>query len=129
VCHRTEASLQDRHICLQHSQHGTQEEIVAEKFEDKKINEALDLLNELAKEKKAELRGMVSEKYSHLKSALEGASGRAGEEARDTFTHGEETVKEFVSAIDESVHKNPWAYLGGTALGFLIIGHLLARRK
>ena len=43
---------------------------MAEKFEDKKINEALDLLNELAKEKKAELQGMVSEKYSHLKSAL-----------------------------------------------------------
>jgi ElaB/YqjD/DUF883 family membrane-anchored ribosome-binding protein len=102
---------------------------VAEKFEDKRINEALDLLNELAKEKKAELQGMVSEKYSHLKSVLEGASGRMGEEVRDTIAHGEETVREFASAIDESVHKNPWAYLGGTALGFLIIGHLLGRHK
>jgi ElaB/YqjD/DUF883 family membrane-anchored ribosome-binding protein len=69
----------------------------------------------------------VSEKYSHLKSALEGASGRAGQELRDDIAHGEETVRQFASSIDESVHKNPWAYLGGTALGFLIIGHLLGR--
>jgi hypothetical protein len=43
---------------------------MAEKFQDKKINEALDLLNELAREKKAKLQGMVSEKHSYLKSAL-----------------------------------------------------------
>jgi ElaB/YqjD/DUF883 family membrane-anchored ribosome-binding protein len=129
VRHRTELSANLRHIVPSalNSRQGPQEDVVAEKFEDKRINEALDLLNELAKEKKAELQGMVSEKYSHLKSALEGASGRAGQELRDDIAHGEETVRQFASSIDESVHKNPWAYLGGTALGFLIIGHLLGR--
>lgn len=102
---------------------------MAEKIEDKKINEALDLLNELAKEKKAELQGMVSEKYSHLKSALGGASERFQDHARETLAQGEEKVKEFASSIDKDVHKNPWPYLGGTALGFLILGLLLNRHK
>ena len=79
---------------------------MAEKFEDKRINEALDLLNELAKEKKAELQGMVSEKYSHLKSVLEGASGRMGEEVRDTIAHGEETVMGRRITIDSATMLN-----------------------
>jgi ElaB/YqjD/DUF883 family membrane-anchored ribosome-binding protein len=106
-----------------------EEKKMADKIEDKKINEALDLLNELAKEKKAELQGMVSEKYNHLKSVLGGASERLQHQAKAGLERGEETVKEFASTIDKSVHENPWPYLGGTALGFFILGLLLNRHK
>ena len=102
---------------------------MADKIEDKKINEALDLLNELAKEKKAELQGMMSEKYSHLKSVLGGASERLQHQVKAGLEQGEETVKEFASTIDKSVHENPWPYLGSTALGFFILGLFLNRHK
>jgi ElaB/YqjD/DUF883 family membrane-anchored ribosome-binding protein len=102
---------------------------VAEKFEDKRINDALELLNELAKEKKAELRGMISEKYKNLSSALGGSAEELGNQARAAFAEGEAKAREFASQIDENVHKNPWPYLGGTALGFLILGMFLARPK
>lgn len=102
---------------------------MAKEYDEKKINEALELLDELAKEKKSELLGMVSEKYGHLRSAIRGASGKMQDQAREAIAEGEETVKEFASKIDSDLHKNPWPYLGGTALGFLIIGILLGKPK
>lgn len=102
---------------------------MAKEYDDKKIGEALELLDELAREKKSELLGMISEKYSHLKSAMKGTAGKMQDQAHATIAQGEETVREFASKIDGDVHKNPWPYLGGTALGFLIIGILLGRPK
>lgn len=98
---------------------------MAEKLNDKKIDEALELLDELARDKKAELLGMIEEKYGNLRSALGGAEGRAHE----AYAQAEEKVKEVATTIDEKVHKNPWPWLGGTALGFLILGLLLGRPK
>ena len=102
---------------------------MAGKFEDKRINEALELLNEVAKEKSAELQNMVSDKYGNLKSALGGLSEKLQHEANETFAKGKEEVEELASKVNESLHKNPWPYLGGTALGFLILGLLLGRPK
>jgi ElaB/YqjD/DUF883 family membrane-anchored ribosome-binding protein len=99
------------------------------KFEDKKIAEALELLNEFARDKKAELRDMVSEKYSSLNSALGGAAEELQDQARETWAQDEEEVRGFSSKMDEKVHKNPWPYLCGTALGFLILGVFLNRPK
>jgi ElaB/YqjD/DUF883 family membrane-anchored ribosome-binding protein len=102
---------------------------MADKASDKKIDEALELLNEMAREKRSELRGMVSEKYSHLKAALGGNAEDIEDQTREALARGEEKLTEFTSRIDENVHKNPWPYLGGTALGFLILGILLGRPK
>ena len=96
---------------------------------DDKTKEALDVLNEFAKDKKAEFQGMLSEKYSHLKSAFGEASGKLYGQARETFAHGEEAAKGFASAVDKDVRKNPWPYIGGTAAAFLVLGLLLRGHK
>jgi ElaB/YqjD/DUF883 family membrane-anchored ribosome-binding protein len=98
-------------------------------FDDKRINEALELLNEVAREKKADLQEMVSEKYESLKSAFGGIAEKLQNEARETYEQGKEKMEEIVSTVSGSVHKNPWPYLGGTALGFLILGFLFGRSR
>ena len=100
---------------------------MAERFEDKRINEALELLNEAAKDKKAELQNIVADKYSSLKSVLGEVAEGLQQQARGTYKHGKEKIKDLASKSDKSVHKNPWQYLGGTAIGFLILGFFLGR--
>jgi ElaB/YqjD/DUF883 family membrane-anchored ribosome-binding protein len=98
-------------------------------FDDKRINEALELLNEVASEKKADLQEMISERYEHLKSALGGVAEKLHHEAQETYEQGREKMEEIASKVSGSVHKNPWPYLGGTALGFLILGFLFGRSR
>lgn len=102
---------------------------MAERFEDKRINEALELLNEVAKDKKAELQEMVTDKYSNLKTALGGIAERWQHQSKEAYDRSREKVKELASEVDENVHKNPWPYIGGTALGFLILGYFLGRSR
>ena len=102
---------------------------MSEKFDDKRIDEALQLLNEVAKEKRAELLDMVAKKYGNLKSALGGTAEKLQDQAQKTYAEGKEKVQELASTLDGNVHKNPWPYLGGTALGFLILGLIFGRSR
>jgi ElaB/YqjD/DUF883 family membrane-anchored ribosome-binding protein len=102
---------------------------MTDRFDDKRINEALELLNEVARDKKVELQGIVSNKYGELRSAIGGVAGKLQHDVVETYHRSTEKVKELASEVDESVHKNPWPYLGGTALGFLILGYFLGRSK
>jgi ElaB/YqjD/DUF883 family membrane-anchored ribosome-binding protein len=49
--------------------------------------------------------------------------------ATEKFEAGKQKVVEVATGIDKSVHKNPWAYIGGaTAMG-LVFGFLLGRSR
>ena len=102
---------------------------MAEKIDDKRIDEALEFLNNLARERLAELQDIVSDKYGNLKSIFGEAAERLQQQARETYDQGKEKVKGLVSNVDDSVHKNPWPYLGGAALGFLILGFALGKSR
>ena len=80
-----------------------------QKFED-----ALTLLNDAAREKREDIQKLLSEKYLHIKDAL---------------STGTDKATEVFEEVDESVRKNPWAYIGGVAVGALILGYILGSQK
>lgn len=105
-----------------------------------KLSEALKLLEETAKEKKDELQNMLKGKYSHLKDALIdkeediahallAAKKQAMKAAVQASEIGTERAKEIAADVDKQVRENPWPYIGGVALGALLIGYILGRSK
>lgn len=98
-------------------------------FEDARINEALDILNAVAKDKKAELQAAMQHKYTDLSSVLSAFSTSVKAQATETFEAGKQKVEDVAGDIDKSVHRNPYAYIGGAALVGLVFGLLLGRSR
>lgn len=98
---------------------------MAEHAEDTRVKDALELLNSYAKDKRDELQDMMTRKYSNLRSVMDDMRG----DASQMFQSGREKVKQTAQDIDKSVHDHPWQYIGGVALGALIVGYLLGRSQ
>ncbi|MDD5482378.1 MAG: hypothetical protein PHP98_01810 [Kiritimatiellae bacterium] len=107
---------------------------------NEKLSEALKLLEEAAQSKKSELQNIIKGKYSNLREALSdkeedvvkalaAAKKRALEAASHATEIGSERAREIASDIDKQVRENPWPYIGGVALGALLIGFILGRSK
>ena len=105
-----------------------------------KIAEALKLLEEAAKEKKAELKNAMSDKYTHLKNVIvETESGivkslaDAGKHASEAAAHAKdvsvEKAREVARDVDKSVHQNPWPYIAGSAVAGVLLGFILGRSR
>lgn len=107
---------------------------------NEKIVEALKLLEEAAKEKKDELKSVVSDKYTHLKKVIAETEQRVGKsfsDAKDVsveaIVHAKdvsiEKARDLARDVDQNVHRNPWPFIGGTALGGFLLGYLLGRDR
>jgi ElaB/YqjD/DUF883 family membrane-anchored ribosome-binding protein len=105
------------------------EEKEMDKFEDKRINEALELLNAVARDKKAELQAAMESKYTDLSSVVTAFTDQVKNRATEKFEAGKQKVVDVATDIDKSVHKNPWAYIGGAAAAGLMFGFLLSRSR
>ena len=92
---------------------------------NEKISDALELLNEAAKEKKNELKSLMSNKYSHIREAM--AVGL--EHTQEAIVHGKEKVIEIAGDVDKRVHKDPWVYIAGTAAASLLLGYLMGSKR
>ena len=101
-----------------------------------KIAEALELLNEAAKEKKDELEVLFTDKYSHIKQAIVAGTeqgkkiyDKAKSLTHDAIIEGEEKIKKVVSEADKRVHKDPWPYIAGAAAVSLLLGYLIGLKR
>ncbi len=99
---------------------------------NKKLTEALELLNEAAREKKEEIQKLIGDRYSDIQDAMQDVAvqGRrnfkkAKRMAEDAVEEGQEKVESTIKDVNKDVHKNPWAYVGGAALGALLFGFIL----
>lgn len=100
-----------------------------DRFEDKRINEALELLNEVARDKKAELQKAMENKYTDLSSVVRAFTDQVKSRAAEKFEAGKQKAVDVATDINESVHANPWAYVGGAAAAGLLLGFLLGRSR
>lgn len=103
---------------------------------NRKIDEALHLLNEAAKEKKEELQRLLGEKYSNIKETLtevamnnKDVMNHVKRIAQDTLEEGQERLGEVAGDIDRQVRSNPWPYIGGAAGAALILGYLMGSSR
>jgi ElaB/YqjD/DUF883 family membrane-anchored ribosome-binding protein len=103
---------------------------------NRKIDEALQLLNEAARDKKDELRRLLGEKYLNIKDALTevAMSNKDVLEdvkrmAADRIAEGREKVEEVISDVDTKVRQNPWPYIGGAAAAALLVGYIMGSSK
>jgi len=101
-----------------------------------KITEAFELLNEAAKEKRSEVKELMTDQYSHIKQAvLEGTTQgkqimeRAQRVAQEALVEGRETAKKTAAQVDKNVRENPWPYLGGVAFAAVILGFLMGSKR
>ena len=105
-----------------------------------KISEALKLLEDAAKQKKDELKSVMSDKYTHLRNAIVETEGsvvqslsNAGKHAVEAATHAKdvsiEKAKEITQDVNKNVHSNPWPYIAGTAAVGLLLGYILGRNR
>ena len=103
---------------------------------NKKFEEALHLLNEAAKEKKEEIQNLLTDKYQHIQDAMQQVAfknrenwERARRFAEEAIGEGGEKLKEAASEVDKQVRKNPWPYIGGVAVGALLLGFILGNSR
>ena len=100
-----------------------------------KIQEALELLNTEAKERKEALQEMIADQYSHVRDVLRDkvnsgmhTANRVGKEFAKALHARKGDFKKGAHEIDKRVRKNPWVYLGSVALASFVIGKFLRRR-
>ena len=100
-----------------------------DRTEDKRIAEALELLNAVARDKKADLEAALQNKYDHLTTLVGEVGGRVRNRAAEGFEAGKRKAVDAAHDIDERVHNNPWAYVAGAALAGLLLGVILSKSR
>ncbi|MCF6158747.1 MAG: DUF883 domain-containing protein [wastewater metagenome] len=103
---------------------------------NEKINRALQLLDEAAREKKEELNHLISEKYSNVREFMnqtaetyKGVIDKTKHSIDEAMISGEERIKEMKAGLDQKFHENPWPFLIITSIICLASGFIIGGTK
>lgn len=97
-----------------------------------KIAEALELLNETAKEKKDDLNVLFSDKYAHIHQFIDKGKDmieKTKKAAEYALLKDEYKIKEVIGEADKRVHKDPWVYIAGASAVALLVGYLMGSKN
>jgi ElaB/YqjD/DUF883 family membrane-anchored ribosome-binding protein len=101
---------------------------MAREFTKEKMDEALEFLEKAAQKKKKELHRLVNEKYSGIKNIFQdGLVDQIKNTTTKAMEAGEDKVKEIKDEMEKKLKDNPWPFMGGVALGCLLLGYILRK--
>lgn len=106
------------------------------------IEQALEMLNQAAQERREELRDLIGERYRPLQEALSGVKEGAGTVSEgvsqmranitDFACEAAEVIKDrakkYVKTVDEQAHEKPWIFIGAVAAGAMLLGVMLGTK-
>lgn len=92
------------------------------------LDEALAHVNEAAKERREDVKRLVDEKYTDLRSAVGGAANASADWAREQGREVGDKARLAARTVNRSVRTHPWYYVGGAAASGLLVGLLVGRR-
>jgi len=79
-----------------------------DRFEYKRIDEALELLNAAACDNKAELQAVIANRHADLSSVVSAFTNEIKNRAIEKFVAGKQKVVDVATDVNNCVHNNPW---------------------
>jgi len=98
-------------------------------YDKAKIHEALEILNAAAAEEASDLHDMIGDRYHALKDFVGDLGHDVRREVQSVYRAGKAKVRHAATEVDNHVHTNPWAYIGGSAALGLLVGFLAGRGR
>lgn len=106
-------------------------------FDRSRINEALDVLNDAARDNKERLSQLIEEQYADLKNIFGARVAESAESLRErsrrVLDESRRQIRTKARDLDEHVRRNPWSYLGVAApaalTAGLLVGYLMGRKR
>ena len=100
-----------------------------ERIEDRRIDKALDLLNAVARDRVTESGDDSRNVSADFKSLMRSVGDQAKSRATEKYEAGKRKVVGAAGRVDRTVHRTPWAFIGGAALTGLLVGLQLGRSR
>lgn len=102
-----------------------------------KLQEALQILEDAARDTKDDFKTILKDRYSNLKDefreladdiGLDDQVERITKRASKFYKQSKQAARDSVATIDNSVRDNPWTYIASSLAAGFLVGFLVGRR-